>query len=171
MAIKYQPAKLLKKMKLEDKAGNLVSNGLTLNRAAVRSLAKAGVLSEAQIQKIALKVIKQYKATYAEEIAAGNSKTQSAEEALNEKKLMVSRIQSAVLNEQTTLIKRAYRGEYYEWLRTSAAHPDELHLAKVGKIYRLGKGEQPGDRYGCQCGMKILTDDSPKDFEERLDDA
>lgn len=158
-------------MKLEDKAGKLVTNGLTLNRAAVKSLAKAGVLSEKQISKIAIKVIKEYKAAYADEIAAGNSATRSAEEALNDKKLMVARVQSAVLNEQTNLIKRAYRGEFYKWLRTSAAHPDALHLKKVGKIFRLGKGEQPGDRYGCQCGMEILTDDTPKDFEERLDDA
>ncbi len=171
MAIKYQPAKILKKISLEDKAGNLVTKGLTLNRTAVRSLAKAGVLSEKQIQKVALKVIKEYKATYADEIAAGNSVTQSVEEALNDKKLMVARVQSAVLNEQTNLIKRAYHGEYYTWLKTTASHPDEAHLAKVGKVFRLGKGEAPGDRYGCQCGMQIHTDDTPNDFQERLDDA
>lgn len=171
MAIKYQPAKILKKISLEDKAGKLVTKGLTLNRAAVRSLAKAGVLSEKQIQKVALKVIKEYKATYADEIAAGNSATQSAEEALNDKKLMVARVQSAVLNEQTNLIKRAYHGEYYKWLPSTAATPDEIHKRKYGKIFRLGKGEAPGDRFGCQCGMQILTDDTPQDFQERLDDA
>ncbi len=171
VAVKYQPAKILKKMKLEDKAGKLVTKNLTLNRVAVRSLANAGVLSEKQIQKLALKVIKEYKATYADEIAAGNSQTQSVEEALNDKKLMIARVQSAVLNEQTNLIKTAYRGEFYKWLPSTAANPDEKHMKKYGKIFRLGKGEAPGDRYGCQCGMEIQTDETPKDFQERLDNA
>ncbi len=38
--------------------------------------------------------------------------------------------------------------------------PDAEHKKKYGKRYQLGKGEKPGDRYGCKCGMDIHVKES-----------
>lgn len=53
--------------------------------------------------------------------------------------------------------------EWYEWLRTTAAHPRERHLKRVGKIYHIDdppEGGHPGTEHNCQCGMRGV--DGPK---------
>ena len=54
-------------------------------------------------------------------------------------------------------IKAEYEGEFYEWLPSDAEEPDPLHQLNYGQVFRIGDGEQPGDRYGCRCGMNILV--------------
>lgn len=170
MTLKYEPKKILRKLKLKAKAEKLVTQNLTVNRAAVKSLTNAGVLPKKQLETVAIKVINAYKKKVKKELKEGSTKKAAKEDALNDKKQMVARIQSAVLNEQTNTIKKAYRGEYYVWLPSSAANPDELHKKKYGKRFQLGKGEAPGDRYGCQCGMEILVDETPSQTRGRLEE-
>ncbi len=175
MAIKYEPSKLIKKLKLKEKSADLVTPAGSINRSAVKSLTEFGVLPKKKLEEVALKVIKQYKAKAEQLREEGATVAESVEEATNDAKLMQARVQSAALHEQTKVIKRAYRGEYYRWLKSTAVHPRVEHKRNYGKIFQLGvgdaNGDDPGDLFGCQCGMEILTDDNAEEFNERLEAA
>lgn len=157
MPIKYEPKKLLKKMAPEAFIEKLVNQNLTVNRTAVNLLTKTGILPKKEIERIAIKVINEYKERYAFEREGGATKADAREDAVNDNRLMVERIKQATLHEISQTIQENYHGEFYEWLPSSAKNPDKEHMKKYGKRYQLGKGEAPGDRYGCQCGMKILV--------------
>lgn len=175
MGIKYEPSKLIKKIKLEDKALDLVTPNMALNRSALKAIAELGVLPKKTAETVALKVIKEYKAKAADLRKEGATKAEAKQEAANDGKKMRARVQSAVLYEQTRTIQRAYRGEFYKWLPSTAANPRDEHIPNYGKTFQLGvgddNGDDPGDLYGCQCGMEILVDDTPEEFNERLEDA
>lgn len=156
MAIRFLPSEFLKKAMPEKTVEKLVTQKLTLNRAAVRSLGTE-VLSKKTLEKVALKVIKQYKGTYGDFRDDGLSKGQALEETLNDKKLMVSRVQNAATHEVSQEIQDQYSGEKYEWLPSDADEPDPEHQLNYGQVFILGVGEAPGDRYGCRCGMNILV--------------
>jgi len=166
VSVRYQPKNVLKRMAKKKAVAKLVTKKLTINKAALNAIERAGVLSKKELEKIALKVIKEYRSRYKDELAEGATKSAALEDATNEKRLMVQRVQSATLHEITQRVKANYRGEYYRWLPSTAANPDPKHMRKYGKVYRLGRGEAPGDRYGCQCGMEILVDESRLDIEE-----
>ncbi len=151
MLRKMAPAKLVQR---------LVTQDLTINRTAVTLLARSGVLTKRTLEEIAIRVIREYKASYKEEVKAGSSKSAAVKEALAGKRLMVQRVQNAVVNKIAKEIKSQYRGDYYTWLPSDAEVPDPLHQLNYGKKFQLGKGEAPGDRYGCKCGMEIHTDDT-----------
>ena len=76
---------------------------------------------------------------------------------LGDKKLMVARVQNAIVQQVSKEIREAYRGEAYKWLPSDAAEPDPIHQLNYGKVFNVGEGEQPGDRFGCRCGMQILV--------------
>lgn len=160
MAIRFLPSKLLKKVAPKKTVEKLVTQKLTLNRATVTMLTKSEVLTKPTLEKIALKVIKGYKKTYGDFRDEGASKAQATEDALNGKKLMVARVQNAVVTEISNDVKKQYRGEFYEWLPSDANEPDPLHQLNYGKTFQIGVGEMPGDRYGCRCGMNILVNES-----------
>lgn len=147
MAIRFLPTEFLKKALPEKQIEKLVTQKLTLNRAAVRALG-TDVLSKKTIEKVALKVIKSYKATYEEKTLA---------ETLNDKKLLIQRVQNAAVHEVSQEIQAKYEGEFYRWLPSSAGEPDPEHQLNYGKKFQFGDGEAPGDRYGCECGMEILV--------------
>lgn len=165
MAITFLPTNVLKRVASKKTVERLVTQKLTLNRAAVATLSRTSGLSKAALERIALRVIKSYRKTYGDERRAGASIAQAIEDALNDKRLMLQRVQNAVVYEITEDIKRQYRGEHYEWLPSDADEPDPLHQLNYGKIFQLGVGEAPGDRYGCRCGMRILVNESQLKLE------
>jgi hypothetical protein len=173
--MRYEPSKLLKKLKLDDRALDLMTPNMAINRSALKALDQFGVLPRETAENVALKVIKEYRAKAAELRAEGATKAEAIEEATNGGRKLAARVQSAVLHEQTQVIKRAYRGEFYEWLASTAETPREEHVANYGKIFQLGvgddEGNDPGDLWGCQCGMRIITDDTPEEFNDRLQEA
>lgn len=152
MPVNVLPRKLAQKLAPKKTVEKLVRNNLTLNRAAATLLAKSGVLGKKKIEEVAIKVIRQYKETYKED---GVTKA----EAMNDKTLMVERVQNVATREITKEVKKVYKGERYIWLPSSSETPDPLHQLNYGKKFWLGKGEAPGDRWGCQCGMRILVDE------------
>lgn len=159
MAIRYLPTQFLKKA-LPDKAvEKLVTQKLTLNKAAVRALG-TDILSKPTLEKVALKVIKQYNQTYGDFKDAGLSNAAALEETLNDKALMLARVQNAAVYEVSQEIQNKYEGEFYEWLPSDANEPDPEHQLNYGEKFQLGVGEAPGDRYGCRCGMNILVNES-----------
>jgi hypothetical protein len=64
------------------------------------------------------------------------------------------------VNEIAKDIKRNYKGEYYIWLPSDAENPDPFHQLNYGKKFKIGRGEMPGDRYGCRCGMEVLVEET-----------
>lgn len=138
----------------------LVTNRLTLNRAAVTTLSNSGVLSKKTLETIAIKVIRGYRAAYGDERLNGASKEEATDEALNDRKQMVQRVQNASVHEIAKEIKKQYRGEFYTWLPSEAETPRPLHQLNYGRKFQLGRGDMPGEEPGCQCGMNILVDET-----------
>jgi hypothetical protein len=160
LAILFLPSKLLKQIAPKKTVEKLVTQKLTLNRTAVSMLTKSDVLTKKTLERVAVKVIRGYKKSYGEFRDEGLSVAKAKEEALNGKRLMVARIQNAVVFEIAETVKGKYRGEFYEWLPSDAAEPDPLHQLNYGLKFQLGVGEAPGDRVGCKCGMNILVNES-----------
>lgn len=159
MSIRYLPTELLKKIAPKKAIEKLVTNKLTLNRAALSMVSKATVISKKNVETVALKVIKSYKASFKDEVADGASAAEATEEALNDRKLLTQRVQNNVIFQIKEEIADQYSGEYYEWLPSDAETPDALHQLNYGETFQIGVGEMPGDRYGCRCGMNILVPD------------
>lgn len=135
---------------------NLVTENLTLNRAVLNSLEQTGPLGKKTLQDVGLAVLKDYREKV-ERLREedGLTKAEAREEVLENQKLMVNRIQNATVREVSKKVREKYHGEYYTWLKSTAASPDKKHRRKWGKKFQIGKGEAPGEREGCKCGMEI----------------
>lgn len=166
MAIRYEPEKILKRMAGKRKVESLITDRLTLNRLALSSISDSGVLGKKQLQFVAMNVARQYREKAEALTDEGLTKGEAREEVLENKRLLVNRVRNATIYEITQTIKRKYRGEKYRWLKSTAENPDHVHRRKWGKTYVIGKGEMPGDRYGCQCGMEILVDAKRLNLDE-----
>jgi hypothetical protein len=162
--IRYHPIDLLKKIAPARKVEKLVSGSLTPNKAALSFISDIDFLDEKAVVRVALKTIKQYKEKYEELKDDGASATEAKDEATNDNKLLVNRVQNTIVNQVAGEIKDEYSGEYYRWLPSDASEPDPLHQIKYGKKYQIGKGEMPGERWGCRCGMQILVKESKLDL-------
>lgn len=155
--INYLPSKILKKVAKKRAIENLVTDSLTLNKAAVKTLSGMDLLTAKKIEEIAIRVINGYKKKYKE--------GDSLKEAMNDKKNMVREIEQASLYLISKDIKLQYRGEYFIWLPSDAENPDPEHQLNYGKTFQIGVDEMPGERYGCRCGMQILVDETKLNLE------
>lgn len=157
MSIKYEPSKLLRRIASPKKLEKLVSSRLTLKRAALSFADQLDFLDKDSIARVALKTIKGYKARV---------KAETAEKAdlVDDPAQLVQRVQNEVVLQVADEIKDRYAGEYYTWLPSDADEPDPEHQLNYGKVFQVGDGEMPGDRYGCRCGMEILVKDSSLDL-------
>jgi len=164
--INYLPSKILKTLYKKKLITNLVTDNLTLNKAAVKTLANMNLLTEDKVTEIAIRVINGYKEKYKTLRDSGDPKSEAKAEALNDKVNMVREVENAALYEISNQIKYSYRGEYYIWLPSDAETPDPEHQLNYGKKFKInGVDEMPGDRYGCHCGMQILVDETKLDLE------
>lgn len=150
--IKYQPDKLLEKMAPASKIKKMMTKGVSLKRAALGFLDDSEVISKKSVADVALKTLKSYR----ERIDADS---EVKDEIRNDPKLLINRVQNEIVMQISNEIKSKYTGEKYRWLPSDADEPDPEHQAKYGEIFTVGDGEMPGERYGCRCGMEILTED------------
>jgi hypothetical protein len=164
MTIRYLPNEFLKKVAPKAKVKKLVSGNLSLNRAVLSMISDAEFLSKSTLEKVALNTIKHYKASYKEKKKEGLPADEAKDEALNEKKALINRVQNSVVFQIKDEIHDGYYGEFYKWLPSSAEIPDPLHQLNYGKKFQIGKGEMPGDRYGCRCGMQIFVPETKLDL-------
>lgn len=141
MAIRYEPKRVLDSLK-KRKPGR----SLSVKRLARDVVENVKGLSAKKLDEISIKVIKQYK------------EKNDLERIEIDDRQAIQRIQNNAIYEISQGIKENYSGEYYEWLPSDADDPDPEHQLNYGKIFRIGEGEMPGDRYGCKCGMNILVD-------------
>lgn len=165
MTVIYQPSKLLARLASKKKIEKLVSSRLTVNRAVLSAIADSGIVGKEALEEVALTVIQDYKARVAEAVANGASKSEAIAEFHADPKLMVQRVQNAVVDGITERVKENYEGEFYIWLESTSVHKRPEHVKKYGKRFQIGRGEAPGDKRGCRCGMKILTPENKLELE------
>lgn len=150
MSIIYDPKKMLEKIAPESKIKKLMSKDVTLKRTALSFIDDADFISKRNVSKVALKTIRSY------EKRIENDPDQK-DAIKGDPALLINRVQNEVVFQVSNEIKERYSGEYYVWLPSDADEPDPEHQLNYGKTFKIGEGEQPGDRYGCRCGMEILV--------------
>jgi hypothetical protein len=160
LAIRYEPKKILKRLASKKNVERLITDKLTVNKAAVNAIEQSGVIGKKELQFIAMGVVQKYRDKVEVFQDEGFTKADAIDEVLDDKRLLVQRVQNAVVRGITASIKEKYHGYYYTWLKSTANEPDEEHKKKWGKVFQIGKGEAPGERYGCQCGMEIHVDET-----------
>jgi ribosomal protein S17E len=144
--------KELKKIAPEKKIKRMLTKGLSLKRAALDLVSDAKFLDKDKILTTAQKVIKGYK---------DRIKDDSEDKKLIQKdpKQFIKRVENQIVYQISQEIGSKYAGEKFEWLPSEASEPDPEHALRYGKIYTIGEIDLPGDRYGCRCAMRILTED------------
>jgi hypothetical protein len=157
MSIIYDPKKILKKVAPGSKIESALKDNLSLKKAALTNAAKFESLDSEAIVRVALKTIKGYKARIEED-------PEIADEIAADPAQLIQRVQNEVILQVSGEIKDRYSGEFYVWLPSDAEEPDPEHQLNYGKTFQIGDGEQPGDRFGCRCGMEILVDGSSLDL-------
>ena len=63
---------------------------------------------------------------------------------------------------------------YAVWLPSTAVNPDEVHATYYNRKFKLTDGiggELPAERYGCQCGIAILKDGTPRTQKKIIESA
>lgn len=153
MSIKVEPSELVNSFASSKKIKRMfASRGLNLKRTALAFLNQYDFLDKTSVLEIALRVIRDYDKRLAKEGV-------TQKDIKKDPKLLVQRVQNEVVTQVSDRIRTKYRGKKYRWLPSNAEEPDPQHQLRYGKIYTIGRGEMPGDRYGCKCGMEILVDD------------
>lgn len=169
MSAKFDPAEFLGKVAPKRKIKKLLSSKLTVKKTALSFLNDVEFLSKKSVLDVALKTVKAYKdrikKARAESSAAGR---ELAADLLDDPKQLIQRIQNEVVLQVHQGIKDKYAGELARWLPSDAEEPRPEHQLNYGKTYVVGEGiggVEPGDEYGCRCGVEILT----KDAQLKLD--
>jgi hypothetical protein len=153
LPIKYEPNKLLEKLAPARKIKKLLTKSVTLKKAALSFLNDADFLDRRKVTSTALKVVRSYQSRIDQDPT--EEKDISKDPAL-----LIQRVQNEVITQIAAGIKEKYAGESYKWLPSDAETPDPEHQLNYGKVFVIGDGEMPGDRFGCRCGMEILVPDS-----------
>lgn len=150
--------------------GRLLNSDLELKQLALQAILKATNLSEREVEATVYKVVDNYekkmKDLKKKKVRAFKAK------ALNNEVLLKDRIENLVLWNEVQHLKEEHQGQYYRWLPSSSKIPDPEHQLLYGKIFKVGEGDKegnmPSERYGCKCGMQILTAKEAKELKGRL---
>ena len=151
--ITYDPSKLLKKIAPATKIKKLLKDNISLKRTALSFVDDIDFIKKSEVLETALGVISNYRDRIAEDPSI-------KAEILKDPAQLIQRVQDSVVFQVSEGIKENYDGEFYIWLPSDAETPDPEHQLNYGKKFQIGDGEQPGERYGCLCGMQILVDAS-----------
>lgn len=161
MSIVYDPKKMLKRIAPKAKVERLLNSKVTVKKTALSFLNDIEFLDKGRVAEVALKTARGYKERIAKAVVdAGGEKKAGREERaaiLDDPKQLIQRVENEVVLQISEAIKEKYDGEQYEWLPSDAEEPDPEHQLNYGKVFTIGVGEMPGERYGCRCGMNILV--------------
>lgn len=166
MSIIFDPTKEANKIASKNKIKKLLKNNISLKRTVLSTLDTSDFrLNKKSLTDVALKTIKSYK-----ERLSKLDKDESSnlkKDLVKNPKLLINRVQNELIFQIHTGIKKKYKGQRARWLPSDADEPRPEHQANYGKIYTIGEGingVEPGDEYGCKCGVEILTDDDELDL-------
>lgn len=151
--INYDPTALLKKYLPKKRIKKVLGKNLTVKRTALNFVDSLEFIEKGALVDTALKVVKSYKERVKADAISSSLLKRNP-------KQLIQRMENAVLTQISEGIKEKYKGEKYEWLPSDAQEPDPEHQLNYGEIFTIGEGEMPGDRFGCRCGMRIITNDS-----------
>ena len=172
MAIIFDPTKMLKKIAPTAKIKRMVTGKFSVKRTILATIdsEKLGI-DKASVGKVARKTLLGYKERVAKAVVdAGFEKSAGTEERqsiLGDPKQLIQRVQNEVVFQVHQGIKDKYAGQRARWLPSDADEPRPEHQANYGKTYIIGEGidgVEPGDEYGCKCGVEILTDETQLDL-------
>lgn len=153
--------------------GKILNSDMAIKKTILQSIIKATTLSEREIDASVYKVVDNY-AKKMEELKQEGVRAFKAE-ALNGEALLRNRLENLVLWNEIQNLKEEHEGEFYRWLPSSAEEPDPEHQLLYGKIFRVGEGDKegnmPAERYGCRCGMEILTKEEAKTLKGRFENG
>lgn len=172
MAIVFDPTKMLKKAAPASKIKRMVTSRMSVKRTILAHLGTDEFpLDKGSLTKVATKTLRGYKERIAKAVVdAGFEKSAGTEEKnaiLDDPKQLIQRVQNEVVFQVHEQIKEKYRGQTARWLPSDADEPRPEHQANYGKTYIIGEGingVEPGDEYGCKCGVEIITDETQLDL-------
>lgn len=172
MSIIFDPTKMLKKIAPASKIKRMVNGRLSVKRTILATIGSNEFpVDKASLGKVARKTLLGYKERIAAAVVdAGFEKAAGTEvkaEILDDPKQLIQRVQNEVVFQVHQGIKDKYGGQQGRWLPSDADEPRPEHQANYGKTYTIGEGidgVEPGDEYGCKCGVEILTDDTQLDL-------
>ncbi len=141
----------------DKKIKSLLKGNLSLKKAAFKLTDKFDIIDKKDVVDVALKTVSDYKQRIKLDPTL-------KDEILDDPKQLIQRVQNNILFQVKETIKTTYEGEQYTWLPSDAEEPDPEHQLNYGKVFTVGDGEMPGDRYGCRCGMEILVKESTLDL-------
>lgn len=162
MAI-FDPSSMLKKIAPPAKIKRMVSSRMGVKRTALAivdaaSETEIGLINKKKVLDVALKTV----AGYQKRIEDATS-TAVRDLILDDPKQLIQRVQNEFVFQAQQKIQSQYKGQRARWLPSSADEPDPEHQKNYGKEYTIGEGidgEEPGDRFGCKCGVEIINETS-----------
>lgn len=177
MSIVFDPKDMLKKIAPEAKIKNMVSSSMSLKRTALTFVDRAadtdvGVLDKSAVADVARKTVRGYQERIARAVVAADYEraagTEEKNAILDDPKQLIQRVQNEVVFQVHEKIKTQYGGQRARWLPSDAEEPRPEHQANYGKEYIIGEGIngiEPGDEYGCRCGVEILVNETQLELE------
>ena len=172
MAIVFDPAKMLKTIAPEAKVKRMISDKFTLKRTALTFIDAAadksiGLLDKKSIASVARRTIKNYQKRRADAVIKADydkkAGTEFQKEIIDDPALLIQRVQNEIVFQTHEKIKDQYDGQKARWLPSDAEEPRPEHQLNYGKEYIIGEGingVEPGDEYGCRCGVEILVNET-----------
>lgn len=171
MSIVYDPSKLIRKFASGKKIKRLLKDNLSLKKTALSFVDDLDFINKKRVADVALKTVKSYQERRARAVAETGERSAGTEvknEIIDDPKLLIQRVQNEVIFQTHQGIKSKYAGKRGRWLPSSAEEPRPEHQLNYGKVYIIGEGingVEPGDDFGCQCGVEILVSETKLDLD------
>lgn len=172
MAIFFDPTKMLKKVAPKSKIKRMVSDRMSLRRTVLANIGTDEIpIDNGSLTKVVRNTISAYKQRIAKAIVENqferSAGTEEKDAILADPKQLIQRVQNEIIYQTHQRIQDRYAGQKARWLPSDAEEPRPEHQAHYGKIYVIGEGidgVEPGDEWGCKCGVEILTDETKLDI-------
>lgn len=132
----------------------LLGKKFSIKRTFLRALVTAAELDEQEIKDSYARTIKFYREK--EKKLEDEEVKNPEKKAVNNEKLLKSRVENLVVYSESQRLKDEHKGEYYIWLPSSSKEPRPQHQLLYGEIRKVGDGEFPNEDYGCKCGAYFL---------------
>lgn len=132
----------------------LLGKKFSIKRTFLRALVTAAELDEQELKDSYARTIKFYREK--EKKLEDEEVKNPEKKAVNNEKLLKSRVENLVVYSESQRLKDEHKGEYYIWLPSSSKEPRPQHQLLYGEIRKVGDGEFPNEDYGCKCGTYFL---------------
>lgn len=132
----------------------LLGKKFSIKRTFLRALVTAAELDEQELKDSYARTIKFYREK--EKKLEDEEVKNPEKKAVNNEKLLKSRVENLVVYSESQRLKDKHKGEYYIWLPSSSKEPRPQHQLLYGEIRKVGDGEFPNEDYGCKCGAYFL---------------